>query len=159
MANPLGLLGILPQESVLAPSVTAGHALEETRHRLISTSNLHLEERRLLAVASFVRALRLGLLRVVPGPRAAKDVLALLALKDSAGKDRIGNGVFVRACAALETVCAVERQGDGQDVCAVRADYIGGNSRSDGKTEKCSTGCGIMCLQRSMAVTVYILML
>lgn len=133
MANPLGLPGTLPQESVLAPSVTTSHALEETRHRLIGTSNLHLEERRLLAVASFVRALRLGLLRVVPSPRAAKDVLALLALKDSARKDRVGNGVFVRACAALETVCAVERQGDGQDVCAVRADYIGGNSWSDGK--------------------------
>lgn len=114
--------------------MTTRHTLEETRHRLISTSNLHLEERRLLAVASFVRALRLGLLRIVPGSRAAKDVLALLALKDSARKDGIGDGVFVRACAALEAVCAVERQGDGQDVCAVRADCDGGK-KSFGQME------------------------
>lgn len=119
-----GFLDILPQGSVLAPSVTTCHALEETRHRLISTSNLHLEERRLLAGASFIRALRLGLLRVVPGSRTAKDVLALLALKDTAREDRVGDGVFVRACATLEAICAVERQGDGQDICAMRADCV-----------------------------------
>lgn len=118
------------QRSVLAPSVTTRHALEETRHRLISTSNLHLEKRRLLAIAAFVRALRLGLLRVVPGSRPAKDVLALLALKDTPRKDGVGDGVFVGTCAALEAVCAVERQGDGQDVCAVRTE------------EKHGCGCG-----------------
>lgn len=104
--------------------MTACHALEETRHRLISTSNLHLEKGRLLANAAFVRTLRLGLLRVIPGSRPTKDVLALFAFKDTPRKDRVGDGVFVRACAALETVCAVERQGDGQDVCAVRTDCV-----------------------------------
>lgn len=104
--------------------MTACHALEETRHRLISTSNLHLEKGRLLASAAFVRALRLGFLRVVPGSRAAKDVLALLALKDTPREDRVGDGVFVGTCAALEAVCAIERQGDGQDVCAVRTDCV-----------------------------------
>lgn len=47
------------QRSVLAPSVTARHALEETRHGLIGTPNLHLEKGRLLAGASLVGALRL----------------------------------------------------------------------------------------------------
>lgn len=62
-------------------------------------------------------------MRIVPGSRPAKDVLPLLALEDAAGEDRVGDGVLVRACAALESVCAVERQGDGQDVCAVWADW------------------------------------
>lgn len=104
--------------------MTTRHALEETRHRLISTSDLHLEKGRLLASAAFVWTLRLGFLRVIPGSRSAKDVLALLALKDTPRKDRVGDGVFVRACAALEAVCAVQRQGDGQDVCAVRTDCV-----------------------------------
>jgi hypothetical protein len=138
--------------------VTTGHALEETRHRLISTSNLHLEEGRLLAIAALVRTLRLGLLRVVPGSRSAKDVLALLALKDAPRKDRVGDGVFVRACAALEAVCAVERQGDGQDVCAVRTDCVARAFGQMGKRKQdIRVMCGIMCLQRSMAVAVTVL--
>lgn len=125
IASHLGLSYNLPrQRSVLAPSVTACHALEKTRHRLISTSNLHLEKRRLLANAAFVRALRLGFLRVIPGSRPAKDVLALLALKDTPRKDRVGDGVFVGTCAALETICTVERQRDGQDICAMRTDCV-----------------------------------
>lgn len=123
------------------------HALEEARHRLIRTPDLHLEKRRLLAIAAFVRALRLGLLRVVPGARPAKDVLALLALKDAPRKDRVGDGVFVGACAALEAVCAVERQGDGQDVCAVRADW-----RRGFWLEDIGDMWNHVCLQRSMAV-------
>ena len=62
-------------------------------------------------------------MRIVPGARPAEDVLALLALKGAAREDGVGDGVLVGACAALEAVRAVERQGDGQDVCAVRADW------------------------------------
>lgn len=148
-SQPSGPPGILlRQRSVLAPSVTTCHALEETRHRLISTSNLHLEKRRLLAIAAFVRALRLRLLRVVPGSRAAKDVLALLALKDTPRKDRVGDGVFVGTCAALEAVCAVERQGDGQDVCAVRTDCVAKECWSDWKQNDMFGWCVESCAYR-----------
>jgi len=109
-------------QSILTPPITARHALEEARHRLVSTPDLHLEESRLLAVASLGGTLRARFLRVVPGSRPAEDVLSLLALEDAAGEDGFGDGVLVGAGSAPEAVFFV-RQEDDEDVCAVRADW------------------------------------
>lgn len=64
--------------------MSTGHALVETRHGLIGTSDLDLEEGSLIAVAAAVGALHPTLLRIVPGSRSAKDVLLLDTLVHSA---------------------------------------------------------------------------
>lgn len=96
---------------------------EETRHGLISTANLHLEEGCLSAIAILCGALYFALLRVVPSSRATKDILPLLALEVAAREQRFGNSVLVRTCAALEAVVAVFHGRDGQDIGAVGADW------------------------------------
>lgn len=106
----------------MAPTATY---LEERSHRLISRPNLNLEEGRLLAVASILGALCARLVGVVPLARTAKDVLALLALKFAARIDWLGDGVLEGTGAALEAVADAGVGGDGQDVCAVGADWRG----------------------------------
>lgn len=98
--------------------------LVETRHGLVGTADLDLEEGRLLAVTPLARALRLALLRVVPGSRAAEDVLPLLAVEHPAAVQRLVDGVLVGAGAAFQAVEAVLHGGDGQDVGAVGADLV-----------------------------------
>lgn len=99
--------------------------LEETRHRLVCRPDLHLEERRLAAVAAFRRALHLGLLRIVPRAGTTKHILLLFPRKLAPAEKRCGNGVLVRAGAALEPVAARFRvRRHRQDVCAARADCM-----------------------------------
>lgn len=69
---------------ILPPSVATLHALVETRHWFIRTSNLDLVEGGLMAVAALCRALDTGLLGIVPGTGPAKDVLLLLSLVHAA---------------------------------------------------------------------------
>jgi hypothetical protein len=109
--------------SVFSPPVTAGHALVETRHGLISTANLNLEESCLVAFTSLVGALNTTLLRIVPSARTAKDVLLLDTLIHSSRKDGLGDVMFERAGSAFETVGSCTCEGDGEDVCAMGADW------------------------------------
>lgn len=109
---------------ILSPSVPTSHALEEAGHGFIRTSNLHLEKCSLVAVAAFGRTLRAALLRIIPRARPAKDVLLFLALKYAAREDGLGDGVLKRTGAALEAVGALVCEGHGEDVGALRADYI-----------------------------------
>lgn len=112
-----------------------GHALEETRHRLVGTPDLDLVEGGLVAVAFLDRALDTALLRIVPGARASEDVILLLALEFVAGIDGLANGVLPGAGATLQAVGALVRERDGEDVCAVGADFsscVSGNAHPFG---------------------------
>lgn len=111
-----------PQDLVLSPSVPASHALVETRHRLISTANLHLKEGGLVAIAALGGALHAALLRIVPGARSAKDVLLLDPLVHAPREDGFRDVMFKGTCAAFETVGARGRQRHGEDVGTMRAD-------------------------------------
>ncbi|KAF7548763.1 hypothetical protein G7046_g8560 [Stylonectria norvegica] len=115
-----------PYLLILSPSVPTRHALIETRHRLISTANLNLEESRLIAIAAPSRALHLALLGVVPGARPAEDVLALDALVKPPREDGLRDVVLEGAGAALESVRPRVSQRDGEDVGAMRTDCRGG---------------------------------
>lgn len=63
-------------------------------------------------------------MRIIPRARPAKDVLLFLALKHAAREDGLGDGVLKRTGAALEAVGALVCEGHGEDVGALRADYI-----------------------------------
>lgn len=103
--------------------MAAGHALEKACHRLISTANLDLEEGSLFTITSISRALSRTLLRIVPGAGTTKDIFPLDTLVQSSRKDRLGNVVFERAGTALESVGPRACEGDGEDVCAMGADW------------------------------------
>lgn len=92
------------------------------RHRLVSTPDLDGEVGRLVAVAGRVAALDALLGRIVPGARAAEDVLLLDAREVAPAVDGLLDGVLVRAGAALEAVAARLHGRDGEDVGAVGAD-------------------------------------
>lgn len=146
---------------ILTPSVAAGHALVETRHGLVGAANLDLEEGGLVAVAPLAGALHAALLRIVPGARAAKDVLSLLALKGAPREDGLGDCVLKGARAALEPVGALYGEGDGENVCAVRADWprsvdVVGASGRQGPTyrEACWAGCSSLGAGRLATCTV-----
>lgn len=113
-----------PYLSVFSPPMTASHTLEETRHGLISTSNLHLVERRLVTIAFISRALYTGFLGIVPSSRTTKDVFLLFTLVVASREDGLGDYVFKGTGAAFETVGAGICEGDGEDVGTVRADCI-----------------------------------
>lgn len=98
--------------------------LEESRHGLISTADLDLEEGGLGAVAGAGGARNGSLSGVVPDSGAAEDVFSLLADKVLAREDGLGDGVLVGACAALEAVVTRFHAGEDEEVCAVGADYI-----------------------------------
>lgn len=102
-----------------------GHALIEARHGLVSTADLDLEEGGLVAVAALGGALHAALLRIVPRARPAEDVVLFRALKGAPREDGLRDGVLEGARATLEAVGALVRQGDGQDVGAVRTDCWG----------------------------------
>lgn len=108
---------------IFSPPIPASHTLEETRHRLIRTSNLDLEKRRLIAITPISRTLRAALLRIIPSSRTTKDVLLLFALKDAPRVNRFGNGMLEGTGAAFETVGALVCEGDGEDVGALGADF------------------------------------
>lgn len=93
-------------------------------HRLISTTNLDLEEGGLLAVAAVLGTLCARLVGIVPLARSAKDVLTLLALKVAARVDWLGDGVLKGAGSALEAIAHAGVGGDGEDVGAVGADWV-----------------------------------
>lgn len=112
-----------PSNSILSPAVATRHALVETRHGLIGTADLHLEEGSLVAIAAPGRALHSALLRVVPGARTAEDVLPLDALVQAAREDGLGDLVLEGAGAALEAVGPRVGQGHGEDVGAMGADW------------------------------------
>lgn len=103
--------------------MTTGHALVKTRHGLISTTNLDLEECCLISLAPFVGTLNTTLLRIVPGARTAKDILLLDTLVHPSRKDGLGDVMFERASSAFETVGSCICEGDGEDVCAMGADW------------------------------------
>ena len=86
--------------------MSASHTLIKARHGLIRTSNLDLEESRLIAIASFVGTLHPTLLRIVPGAGTAEDVLLLDSLVDTAREDGFGDVVLEGACSAFETILA-----------------------------------------------------
>lgn len=96
--------------------------LEETRHRFVRTTDLNLEEGRLVAITSLGWALLSALLSVVPRPRAAEDILPFLTDEVTAREDGLGDRVLVGAGAAFEPVATCVRRGDGEDVGAERAD-------------------------------------
>lgn len=127
MPNPSTLAS--SRLSILSPPLPAGHALVETRHRLVGAADLYLVKGGLVAVAAVGRALHLALLRVVPGARAAEDVVLLRALKGPPGEDGLGDLVLEGAGAAFEAVVPRVCEGDGEDVCAVGADCRGGEER------------------------------
>lgn len=135
--------------------MAASHALVKRRHGLVGTANLHLEEGRLVAVAALGRALHAALLRIVPGAGAAKDVLLFLALVDAPREDGLGDCVLKGTGAAFEAVGALRRQGDGEDVCAVRADCwtLAGFSllAGEGGTERTEEHGGRIALRRLAA--------
>lgn len=103
--------------------MTTGHALEETRHGLISTSNLDLVERRLVAIAFVSRALYTSFLSIIPSSWTTKDVFLFFALVVASREDGFGNCVFKGTGAAFETVGSGICERDGEDVGAVRADW------------------------------------
>lgn len=90
---------------ILSPSVTAAHTLfpdcqhydlivpqlvtylVKTRHRLISTSDLDLEERSLIGVATFPWTLHFSLLGICPRLWSTEYILTLGALEDLALKE------------------------------------------------------------------------
>lgn len=109
--------------------MTASHALVEARHGLVGTANLDLEEGGLVAVAVVGGTLHGALLRIVPGTGPAKDVLLFLALVDAAREDGLGDCVLKGTCPALEAVRVLVREGDCEDVCAVRADCERGRAK------------------------------
>lgn len=110
---------------ILSPPIPTSHALEEARHGLIRTPNLHLIEGCFVAVASICGTLNAALLRIVPRAGTTKDVFLFFALKDASREDGLGNGVFEGTGAALETVGALVRERDGEDVGALGADFVG----------------------------------
>jgi len=67
--------------SILSPSTSTSHALIKTGHRLIRTSDLDLEESGFFASASFLGALDLRLVRIVPGSGSTEDIFSLLSRK------------------------------------------------------------------------------
>lgn len=97
--------------------------LQESRHRLIGAADLYLEEGSLSALAALGRALRLCLVRIVPGLGTSKDVVALLFGEGSARVEGLGDGEFVGTGSALEAVLAVVHDRDGQEVGAIGADW------------------------------------
>lgn len=103
--------------------MATSHTLEETRHGLISTSNLHLVERGLIAIAFVGRALYAGLLSVIPSSGTTKDVFLLFALVVASREDGLGDCVFKGTGAAFETVGSGVCERDGEDICAMRADW------------------------------------
>lgn len=108
---------------ILSPAVSAGHALVETRHGLISTADLDLVESGFLALAGSGRALDGGLVRVRPGLGTAEDVLALLFLKVSARVHGLLDGVLVGACPTLQSVPpGLWGSRDGQDIATLGAE-------------------------------------
>ena len=99
--------------------------LVERRHGLISTTNLNLEECRLVAVASSAVTLDLALLCIVPCAWTAKHVFLFLAREVLAGVDGFVDGMLVRAGSALEPVATCVRSGEDEEVGAKRADCGG----------------------------------
>lgn len=107
---------------ILSPPIPTSHALEEARHGLIRTPNLHLIEGCFVAVAPICGTLNAALLRIVPRAGTTEDVFLFFALKDASREDGLGNGVFEGTGAALETVGALVRERDGEDVGALGAE-------------------------------------
>jgi hypothetical protein len=87
--------------------MATSHTLIKRRHGLIRTANLHLEKRRLVAVAPLGRTLHSALLRIIPCAWPAKDVFLFFALVDASREDGLGDGVFKWTGAAFEAVCAL----------------------------------------------------
>lgn len=101
----------------------AASYLEETRHGLISTTNLDLEEGCLSRVAIVLRTLHFNLVGVVPCAGPAKHVLPLFPRELPPAEQGGRDGVLVRAGAAFKAILAREaRRGHGEDVAAVWAD-------------------------------------
>lgn len=98
------------------------HALVETRHGLISTSDLDLEKGSLVTVAATVGTLDTTLLRIIPRSGSSKDVLLLDTFVDSTGKHGLGDVVLEWTGSAFETVRSRVCQGDGEDVGAMGAE-------------------------------------
>lgn len=92
---------------VFPPPMPTSHALVKRSHGLVGTANLHLEKRRLVAVAPLGRTLHGALLRIIPCAGPAKDVFLFLALVHAPREDGLGDGVFKRTGAAFEAVCAL----------------------------------------------------
>jgi hypothetical protein len=113
---------IQSQTLILSPPIAAGHALVETRHGLIGTSNLHLEERSFVTITPICRTLHTTLLRIVPRTGTTKDVFLLFALEDASREDGLCNCVFKGTRAAFEAIGALVCERDGEDVGALGAD-------------------------------------
>jgi len=112
------------------------HALIEGGHRLISTTNLHLEESSFLSITSILRTLRLSLLCIVPSTRSTEDILNLLLLEHATLVVTLVEDVLVGTCAAFETVGRVwifggyGRWRDCEDIAARGADWTIVSARS-----------------------------
>jgi hypothetical protein len=79
------------------PFQTATHLIE-TRHGLIRTPNLHLEERRLIAITPLPGALNLSLLRIIPCSGATEHIFPLLALYVLPVVDSLVEEELIRTC-------------------------------------------------------------
>jgi hypothetical protein len=98
----------LDRLSILSPPIPTCHTLIKARHRLISTPNLHLEERRLITIASLSRTLHPALLGVIPRSGTAENILTLFPLVHAPRVDGLGDCVLERAGSAFEAVGAVD---------------------------------------------------
>lgn len=78
--------------------------LVKSRHRLIRTPNLHLEERRFLPITSLLWTLHLRLLRIIPRTRSTKNILSLLPHKCLSLEIAFLQDILVGTSLALQSV-------------------------------------------------------
>ncbi len=93
----------IPISPILISTVRNSHLIERS-HRLISTSNLNLEERSQCPITAVLRTLNLHLVRVIPGPRSTKYIFPFLALVVLPLVEFLGEDVLVGASVAFEPV-------------------------------------------------------
>lgn len=96
--------------------------LVKSRHRLIRTTNLHLEERGLIAIAAAPWTLYAALLCIVPGAWSSKHVFFLLVGEILARVDGPINGVLIGAGSALQSVVAGVHPGEDEEVGTIGTD-------------------------------------
>ena len=112
-------------------SRTKSH-LVESSHRLISTPNLHLEERSCLSITSLLRTLHLCLVCIVPSAGSTEHILSLFPREGFAFVVSLLEYVLVGASLAFESVYGFMRvsfsrrcrssRGNGKDIAAGGAD-------------------------------------
>lgn len=171
-------MSILFTPSIFSPAVATSHTLShhqhcpkscsttqvpthliETRHRLISTSDLDLEECCLVAHTSILWALCLRLVGIIPSTRPSKDIFPLLPGKVLPLEVSFGQDILIWTSLAFETidgsvtigVCLCVGLRDCEDVATGGADWDGGvsfaifqNTISQGASTYRATWCHLI---------------